>query len=74
MVPLSVSSVFSSEQGHMDLSSAGKKGHGCPGPLKLPVGVKVVKVKISMLCSSSVDKDITLQVSWGQMTNSYKLL
>lgn len=74
MVPLSASSVFSSEQGHVDLSSAGKKGHECSGPLGLPVGVKVVKVKISMLCYSSVDKDISLQVSWGQMTSSYKLL
>lgn len=74
MVLLSVSSVFSSEQGQVDLSSAGKKGHKCPGPLGLPVGVRVVKVKISMLCCYSVDKDISLQVSWGQMANSYKLL
>lgn len=74
MVLLSVSSVFSSEQGQVYLSCAGKKGHKCPGPLGLTVGVKVVKVKISMLCCSSVDKDISLQVSWGQMANSCKLL
>jgi hypothetical protein len=59
--------LFSSEQRQVNLSCAGKKGHKCPSPLGLPVGIKVMEVKISTLCYSSVDKDISLQASWGQM-------